>query len=114
MDRINQLKLAALILPGLTIAILLLFAVGETAGGDWSGLGHLLQALPIALLMWLGWKRPVWGGVFLVLLSLVAAHSFAGDLRGSEWLPPFLIFVAPMLLSGLMFLGAGWLERGTA
>jgi len=49
--------------------ILLLFAIGETVGGDWSGLGHLIQAIPIALLMWLGWKRPLWGGIFLLILS---------------------------------------------
>jgi len=61
MKNIKGLKIVALIPPGLAIAVLLMFMIGETAGGDVSGLGHLIQAIPIALLMWLGWKRPLLG-----------------------------------------------------
>lgn len=64
-------RIAALIFPGISLVILLLFAIGETVGGDWSRLGHLIQAIPIALLMWLGWKRPLWGGILLLVLSLI-------------------------------------------
>lgn len=103
----------ALIPPALTTAVLLLFAYGETIGGDWSGLGHLLQVIPIVLLMWLGWKRPLWGGIFLLLLGFIAAHSFSNALRGPEWPAPFLIIIAPLLLSGLLLLGAAGLERKT-
>jgi hypothetical protein len=111
MERARDLKIFAMLLPGLTLAILALFTLGETLGGDGGGAGHLVQALPIALLMWLGWKQPAWGGLCMVLLSLLAANYFADALRGPEWLAPFLIFVAPTLLSGLLLLGAAWLER---
>ena len=111
MKNIKRLKIVALIPPGLAIAVLLTFMIGETAGGDVSGLGHLIQAIPIALLMWLGWKRPLLGGVFLLLLSLLAAHSFADALRGPERLAPFLIIIAPLLLSGFLFLGAAVMEH---
>jgi hypothetical protein len=114
MKRIKGLKLVALIFPGLTIALLLLFAIGETAGGDRSGLGHLIQAIPILLLMWPGWKRPLWGGIFLLLLGIIASHSFINALRGPGWLAPFLIIIAPLLLSGLLLLGAAGLERKAA
>jgi len=113
MKNVRGLKIIALIFPGLAAAILLLFAFGETAGGDWSGLGHLIQVVPIVLLMWLGWKCPLWGGIFLLLLGLLASQSFSDALRGPGWLAPFLILIAPMLLSGILLLGAAWLEKKT-
>jgi len=114
MNKSKGIKIAAEIFPGIPLMILLLFAVGETVGGDWSGLGHLIQAIPIALLMWLGWKRPLWGGVLLLVLSLITAYSFANPLRGTDWLAPLLIVIAPLILSGILFLGAARLERKTA
>ncbi len=40
------------------------------------------------------------------------AASFFGDaLHGSEGLAPFLIFIAPLAFSGLLFLSAGWPEN---
>ena len=106
MDKTNIIKIAALIFSGIPLAILLLFAIGETAGGDWSGLGHLIQAIPIALLMWLGWKRPLWGGILLLVLSLIAAYAFTNPVSGRDWLAPLLIIVAPLIVSGILFLSA--------
>jgi hypothetical protein len=111
MKNIKVLKIAALIVSGLTLGVLLLFALGETIGGDWSGLGHLIQAIPIGLLLWLGCKRPLWGGILLLILSLAAFPLFGVSLRGSEWLAPFLIIIAPLFLSGVLFLGAAGLEK---
>ena len=114
MNKIKGIKVAALLFPGISLAILLLFAIGETVGGDWSGLGHLIQAIPIAVLMWLGWKRPLWGGILLLVLSFLAAYSFANPLRGVDWLAPLLIIIAPLVLSGILFLSAARLEKRTA
>jgi hypothetical protein len=111
MNNPKGIKTIALIFPGIPLVILLLFAIGETVGGDWSGLGHLIQAIPIALLMWLGWKRPLWGGILLLVLSLVAAYSFANPLSGADWLAPLLIIVAPLILSGILFLSAARMEQ---
>jgi hypothetical protein len=111
MKSVKALKIVALIFPGAVIAILLLFAFGETIGGDWSGLGHLVQAAPIALLMWLGWKRPLWGGIFLLVLSFLAFYSFVDTLSGRDWLAPFLVIVAPLFLSGILLLGAASGEK---
>ncbi|MEW6242497.1 MAG: hypothetical protein AB1564_16980 [Chloroflexota bacterium] len=111
MRTIKGLKIAALIPLGLAAAILLMFAAGETLGGDWSGLGHLVPLAFIGLLMWLGWKRPIPGGIALLAGALLAASFFADALRGPGWLAPFLIFVAPLALSGLLFLSAGRLGR---
>lgn len=113
MKKVKGLKILASIPTGLVTAILLLFAFGETIGGDWSGLGHLIQVAPILLFMWLGWKRPLWGGISLLVLGFVAMLSFADALRGPEWLAPFLIIVLPLVLSGFLLLGAAWLEKRT-
>lgn len=112
MKNVKVMKIIALIFPGLTIAVLLLFAIGETIGGDWSGLGHLIQALPIAFLMWLGWKHPFWSGLFLLVLSFLASYSFADLFRGPDWLAPLLILIVPLFLSGVLLLGAAGIERG--
>lgn len=114
MKNIETLKIIALIFPGLTIAVLLLFAIGETIGGDWSGLGHLIQAVPIVFLMWLGWRHPLSGGILLLVLSFLAAYSLGDILRGPEWLAPFLIIITPLILSGILLLSAAGLERRAA
>jgi hypothetical protein len=114
MKNIKMLKIIALVFPGLTLAVLLLFALGETIGGDWSGLGHLIQAIPIAFLMWLGWKRPLPGGILLLVLSFLAAYSLIDALRRPDGLAPFLIMIAPLFLSGILLLGAAGLEQKAA
>jgi hypothetical protein len=111
MKTVNGLKIAALVPLGLVTAIMLLFAIGEMAGGDWSGLGHLAQVALIGLLMRLGWKQPLIGGIALLAAALLAASFFSSALRGPEWLAPFLIIVAPLALSGLLFLSAAWVGR---
>jgi hypothetical protein len=103
MNNTKGIKIVALIFLAIALVIFLLFAIGETVSGDWSGLGHLIQAIPIALLMWLGWKSPLGGGILLLMLSLIAAYSFANPLRGTDWLTALLMIVAPLILSGIFF-----------
>ena len=91
MKNVKTLKIIALVFPGLTLGILLLFTFGETIGGDWSGLGHLVQAIPIGFLMWLGWKHPLSGGILFLVLGFLAAYSLSAVLRGADWLAPMLI-----------------------
>jgi FtsH-binding integral membrane protein len=114
MKNIKTLKIIALVFPGLTLAVLLLFAFGETIGGDWSGLGHLIQAAPIVFLMWLGWRHPLAGGILFLVLSFVVGYSLGEMLRGPEWVAPFLIMITPLFLSGILLLGAAGLERKAA
>jgi hypothetical protein len=111
MQKTKTIKIIALIFSGLVAGIILLFLVAETVGGDWSGLGHLVQLIPVVLLMWLGWKRPLWGGILLLALSAIAAYTFANPLNGRDWLAPLLIIVAPLTLAGLLFLGAVRIEK---
>lgn len=114
MKKVKAVKIVAMIFPGAVIAILLLFGLGETIGGDWSGLGHLIQAAPIVLLMWLGWKRPLWGGTLLLVIGILSFLRFSNDFQDPGWLAPFLILSTPLLLSGLLLLSAAGLERQAA
>lgn len=84
MKKAKGLKLAALLPPALAAAIPLLLASRETIGGDWSGRCHLIQAIPLILLKWLAWKRPLWGGIFLLVLGIFGVRSFANVLRRPE------------------------------
>ncbi len=111
MKTIKGLKIAALVPLGWMALISLAFGIGETVGGDWSGLGHFVPLILVGLAIWLGWKRPLWGGALLLVGAVLMALPFSrawGDPQ--EWLAPFLILILPLALSGLLFLFAGWLE----
>jgi len=66
MKRAKPWKVAAMILLAFSAGVLLLFTVAETMGGDLSGLGHLIQLLPVVVLMWFGWRNPRLGGWLLL------------------------------------------------
>ena len=67
----KQLKIAGMVFLAIPILILAAFAVGEMTGGDIFGLQHIVQLAPLALLAWLAWKRPLWGGAALIALALL-------------------------------------------
>ncbi len=109
-------KIAALMLVALGIAFFLIFAVGELAGGEISGVQHLLPAALLAALLWLGWKRPRAAGI--IVLLLLAAPLTLGfvvgvateDTRSGEMWLALLIPLVPIVIGGL-FLWAGRVER---
>ena len=65
---LKKIGLALLLVP---LCILLLFTFGEIFAGDMSGLSHLVQVVPLALLIFLAYKKPFIGGVILLVASLV-------------------------------------------
>ena len=91
-------KIIGLLPVGLLGLIFLLFGVGETiegglASGGWA---HLIELLILVAVMWLGWKRPLWGGILFLAAAL---------LSGGPMLPMF--FVRPsenIFNSGLILL----------
>jgi len=100
----NGLKLAAEIPVGLLVVFLLFMGIGETLGGDPSGIvAHVIPAAVFGLLMWLAWKRPLYAGIALVLLGILALVNF-----GIKDAAPLLIMVMPLLLAGLLLLLAAW------
>ena len=116
----KQLKVAGLIPLLIPIAILLLFTIAETVGGDISGLGHLIQLAPLVILAIFAWKKPDLGGKILVVIAvllaiiggapmfLFRATSEEGMGIGaliSTMLFMLLLFVPP-IISGLLFIAS--------
>lgn len=111
----KSLKVAALIPVGLMSLVLLMFGIGESVGGDWSGLGHLVPVLFAGLVCWLGWKQPLWGGALLLVGAVMNAIPFLPALSSpQDFTAPFVIMILPLLLSGGLMLWAGLVERGKA
>lgn len=106
----TQLKIAGLALLLLPVGFLLIFAIGETLGGDLSGLQHLVQAAPLVLLALLAWSLPTLGGVVLLVIGGLLALAYPLLIRGlpvGTLLLVEAILFAPAVLSGLLFVLAG-------
>ena len=120
--RARWLLYLGLLVLGLYAAFYLVFAVGESLGGDPSGLAHLAPAFLLVLLIYLAHRRPVESGWVLLGLGLVTAIytlipyfliPVEGGGAGSVFSPAILITAAPLLLAGLLLLAAAWVARGT-
>ena len=106
------LRWVALIIMGLFVAFMLFMGIGEMVGGEFSGIGHLLPALIGVGLLILAWKKPILGGFILLALGIISSLYFAGRLNLANLISlPVLIMGAPFLLSGLIFLVVGGLNR---
>jgi hypothetical protein len=107
-------KTAALLLTGLGLGFFLVFAVGELAGGDVSGVQHLPPAALLGALLWLGWKQPRAAGIIVLLVLAVpltvgfVAGIATEDIRTGEMWLALSIPLVPVL-TGLLFL---WAARG--
>jgi len=109
----RRTKIAALVLLGLGVAFYLMFAVGEMAGGDITGIQHLLPAAVLGALLWLGWKRPRTAGIVLLALSVPLGAAYIAVLVVRDLpLPWVLWIVLPPVLTGWLLLHAGRHERG--
>jgi hypothetical protein len=104
----RRMKIAALVLLGLGIAFYLAFAVGEMAGGDISGIQHLLPAAVLGVLLWLGWKRPRTAGIVLLALAIPLGAAYIAVLVVRHLALPWALWIAlPPALTGWPLLRAG-------
>lgn len=99
---LKSLATAILLIP---IAFLMLFTVGELASGDLSGASHLLQLLPILILVVLGWKYPRVVGLILVAAAVVLGVLYALDnsMRVATIIIVEAILFVPLAIAGLLF-----------
>jgi hypothetical protein len=114
MKKVKGLKIAAMVPLGFMVAILLIFAIGESVGGDLSGLMHLVPVVLVGLVIWLCWKRPLWGGILLLAGAIFEAVFFAIALRDAGpggMVSPIIIMILPLTLSGVLLLTAAWVGR---
>ena len=110
----TQLKIAGMVFLTIPMLILAAFAVGEMAGGDISGIQHVVQLVPLAVLGWLAWKWPLWGGTALIALALIFTGLYFIVIHGFP-LPTVILtvaflFAAPFV-AGILFVVAARQER---
>lgn len=89
------------------LGFLLMFTFGEVFSGDFSGLSHLIQALPIALLLWLAFKKPFVAGVILVGVGVVSGIVYALSVPFEALtilIVEGLLFVPPVVSGALLIL----------
>lgn len=70
----KKVGIGLLLIP---LGFFLMFTFGEIFSGDMSGLSHLIQAVPVALLMFLAAKKPLIGGIMLLITGLVLGILYA-------------------------------------
>jgi hypothetical protein len=113
----KRLKVAGLIPLLIPIALLFLFTVAETVGGDISGLGHLIQAAPLIILAIFAWKKPALAGKILVAIAVLLAistlaHAVIVGVMGMEGMgivaqiSVVLLFFVPAIISGLLLIAS--------
>lgn len=110
----KALKIIALVPLAFMVLVLLLFGIGEAIGGDLSGLMHLVEVAFVVLVVGLCWKRPLWGGVLLLVGAAVEAfnvYRFFQNADASAIVAPLVIIFLPLVFSGLLLLLVDWLER---
>lgn len=106
-------KIAALVLLGLGIAFYLLFAIGETSGGDISGVQHVPPAAILAMITWVAWKRPRTAGIVLLALAVPFAGVYLALLVVRDLPPTWALTVAlPPIVTGLLLVHAGRGRKG--
>ena len=113
MKTIQGLKIAAMLPLGFMILILLAFGIGESLGGDLGGLMHLVPVVFVGLVIWLCWKRPLWGGLLLLagaLLEMIVSLNVLLN-RPPLWYWTLIIMILPLAFSGLLLLMAEWVGR---
>ena len=110
----GTLRLAASLLLALPMAALGFVAVAEVAGGDLTGSQHLVEAVPLLLILLAARRYPRTVGIALIALSIslfalwlvmLAAGVFdtAADTPVWVWLAVGMVLFALPLVSGVLF-----------
>ncbi len=100
----NWLVIAGLLALSLQVVIHLISTVGELTNGGLSGARHLLPAVVTAMLALLVLRRPLEGGVGIILPGALDVI-----LNGIE----ALLITWPLSLSGLLFIASAVLAHNT-
>jgi hypothetical protein len=110
----KHLRIAGLVVLAIPILILLAFTLGELTSGELSGLQHVVQLVPLAVLGWLAWKRPWWGGVTLIAFALLLTGIYvvaAREMPLSGLALTLSMLFAPPLVAGILFVAAARRNR---
>lgn len=88
----------ALALLAVPIGFQLLFAIGEVAGGDASGLVHLVTAAPLIAVAVIALRRPALAGAILLLVGLAIALGYLILVSGRAMPIETIVIVEAILL----------------
>jgi len=108
------LRIAGFIALAVPAVTLLLFGIGEVAGGDLSGAMHLVELAVMVLLGVLAWMRPLEGGAVLSAAGGLFALLFLREASGQGTAvvsPVIVILVLPQIVAGVLFFVAGLLGQ---
>jgi len=106
------LTIAGLGVIGLVIAFLLFMGIGEMAGGDFSGLSHVIPAVILAGLAALSLKWLRGSGATLAAVGLlIGAYFLAQSSSLQARITATLLTGAPILLGGVLLLAAAGLGK---
>ena len=114
MKTIKALKIVAMFPLVFMVSVLLVFGIGETLGGDLSGLMHLVGVAFVVAVAWLAWKRPFWGGILMLAGAGFQALRFWNAFRQADpsvVMAPLFIILLPLAFSGVLLLFAAWLDH---
>ena len=105
MNIAQRLKVSAEILLFITVIIMIMVAIKVISLGDQIRVQLLLSTTFFVLFMWLGWIHPKATGISLICLGLFVI-TFFGNLASDPF--AWRLFGSPLLITGFLFLGAGW------
>ncbi|MBU1166890.1 hypothetical protein KKC60_00585 [Patescibacteria group bacterium] len=98
--RLKAIGLSVLLIPTL---FFLIFLVGETVGGDISGISHILQIIPIIVLGIIGLKYPYIGGLILTIIGTILFILYAISAELQSLFLGLIIFL-PLIISGILLI----------
>jgi hypothetical protein len=106
----RALRGVGLILALLPVALLVLLMGGEIAGGDISGIQHLVQIAPVIVFVLIAWRWPAIGGLLLTLCGIALLVLYfvlppQGLPLAALILTAALLF-APAIMAGILFRAA--------
>lgn len=99
----KKVALGLLLFP---LSFFLLFLFGEIFSGDISGLSHLLQIIPLAIIIFVAYKNALVGGVLLLVVSLLFEILYLLNIPFdpiATFIVELLIFV-PLIISGILLI----------
>jgi hypothetical protein len=103
------LKVLAVISLLIMTGILLLFAISDSAGGNYTGLYRAGPAMAGIGLVWLGWRYPSTAGWVSLALGILAFLRY-GVITSQPLGEEVLIMSVPPAISGVLFLIASRFE----
>jgi phosphoglycerol transferase MdoB-like AlkP superfamily enzyme len=112
MKKAKSIKIIALSILGLMVAYWLITSTAALLGGNARAFSTVFQ---MALILGLGvfsWKRPLPGGILIVLFGIVIAMYYLLVMDSMQAINAALALIClPMGISGLLLIEADWISK---